>query len=435
TEMYEVTDTLIAAQQRFGVQSTYIIELLKSNAAPLKMLNLSFNEAVGLLAALEANGVNVARALMGLRSSAAKGIDVKKALRELAEIRDSTERTRRATEIFGSYAGPGLARVLEGGTEALDKFMLKLEDVRGKTKKASATIDESLSEQIGILRNNLALLSVELGRTLLPVMKSAVGIVKTLADTFQSLPAPIKGAIALMAGFVTVVSTVLGPLMLQIVALTWLSTNIGGLISVLGSLKVAMLGFSGSVWAAIGPLLPLIAIIGAVVGAILLLQDVMVKGWEKSYLGQFVAWLLEKLPPLKSAIDAVAGAINWLRGGFEWLSNAIGNFIEMVQNAWRIITENPVFKVAQMAFQFTPMGMGIKAATTLLTEHRHPTMGEILPTPSQLISAPTYQTTNQTTYNQPTTIIHKIEIKADRPEDIMKEFVRKLRLRHMANSV
>ena len=103
SQMYEVTDTLITAQQRFGVQSAYLIELLKSNAAPLKMLNLSFSEAVGLLAALEANGVNVARALMGLRSAAAKGIDVKKTLRELAEIRDSTERTRRATEIFGSY--------------------------------------------------------------------------------------------------------------------------------------------------------------------------------------------------------------------------------------------------------------------------------------------------------------------------------------------
>ncbi len=57
TKMYEVTDTLITAQQRFGVQSAYIIELLKNNAAPLKMLNLSFSEAVGLLSALEGNGI------------------------------------------------------------------------------------------------------------------------------------------------------------------------------------------------------------------------------------------------------------------------------------------------------------------------------------------------------------------------------------------
>ena len=159
-KMYEVTNTLITAQQRFGVQSAYIIELLKSNAAPLKMLNLSFSEAVGLLSALEANGVNVSRALMGLRSAAAKGIDVKKALRELVEIRDSTERTKKATEIFGSYAGPGLARVLEGETEALDRFMLKIDDIRGTTLKASATIDESLSEQLGILGNKLNLLKV-----------------------------------------------------------------------------------------------------------------------------------------------------------------------------------------------------------------------------------------------------------------------------------
>ncbi len=337
SQMYEVTDTLIAAQQRFGVQSAYLIELLKSNAAPLKMLNLSFSEAVGLLAALEANGVNVARALMGLRSAAAKGIDVKKTLRELAEIRDSTERTRRATEIFGSYAGPGLSRVLEGGTKALDKFMLKIDDVRGTTRKASETIDKSLSEQIDILKNNLTILAVEVGKALLPIMKGVVSILRTLTDTFEKLPAPTKGVIGVTAGLVTIASAVVGPLLVQAAAWGWLTEKIdlfakinrllqGGLFRSIGILKT----FAATLWSTLAPMLPWIALIGGLVAAILLLQDVMVKGWEKSYLGRFVNWLLERLPFLKLVAENVAKAINWLRQGVDWLTSMIGSFTTQI---------------------------------------------------------------------------------------------------------
>jgi phage-related minor tail protein len=399
SQMYEVTDTLIAAQQRFGVQSAYIIELLKSNAAPLKMLNLSFSEAVGLLSALEANGVNVSRALMGLRSAAAKGIDVKKALRELAEIEDSTERTRRAVEIFGSYAGPGLARVLEGGTEALDKFMLKMDDVRGTTKKASETIDKSLSEQIGILKNNLTILAVEIGKTLLPVMKKVVAILRTLTDTFEKLPTPIKGLIGVVAGLVTVVSAVVGPLLVQVAAITWLGLNYKLKATILG-LTTTLRTFAVSLWTTLAPLLLWIALIGGLIMAILLLQDVLVKGWERSYLGQFVNWLLEKLPFLKPIAEGVGNAINWMRQSIDWLSSEIGefvswiqqgldtlgplkyailgpagailflaqnfdkvtsaikNFITWIKNAWKTLTENPIFNLIKT---LTPFGAALKA--------------------------------------------------------------------------
>jgi len=241
----------------------------------------------------------------------------------------------------------------------------------------------------------------------LPVIESFANSLERITAWLRDLPAPIKAVIGTVGVLTTAVSGTIGPLMLQAAALAYLTQSLPSLIGTLSAIRIAMIGFTGSVWAAMGPLLPLIAIIGAVVGAVLLLQDVMVKGWEKSYLGQFVAWLLEKLPPLKSAIDAVAGAINWLKSQFEWLSNAV-----------------------RALFSFTPMGMGLKAATTLMTEHRLPTMGEILPTPSpRPISA---STTHQTVHNQPITI-HKIEVKADRPEDITKELVRKLRLKHLAN--
>jgi len=75
--------------------------------------------------------------------------------------------------------------------------------------------------------------------------------------------------------------------------------------------------------------------------------------------------------------------------------------------------------------------VGIRAGATLLTEYRLPSISELLPTPSLTASTTAYHTT-QTTYHQPITI-HKIEVRADKQEQITKELVRKLKLKHLAN--
>ena len=218
--------------------------------------------------------------------------------------------------------------MLEGGTKALDKFMLKIDDVRGTTRKASETIDKSLSEQIDILKNNLTILAVEVGKALLPIMKGVVSILRTLTDTFEKLPAPTKGVIGVTAGLVTIASAVVGPLLVQAAAWGWLTEKIdlfakinrllrGGLFRSIGILRT----FAATLWSTIAPMLPWIALIGGLVAAILLLQDVMVKGWEKSYLGRFVNWLLERLPFLKLVAENVAKAINWPRQGVDWFTS------------------------------------------------------------------------------------------------------------------
>ncbi|NPA71986.1 MAG: phage tail tape measure protein, partial [Gammaproteobacteria bacterium] len=432
TKIYEVTDILISAQQRFGVSAARLAELLYNNGAAMRKLGLTFNETVAILAAMESKGVNISRALLGLRSAIDKigGTDnFRKVLRELASIQDKSERTRRALEIFGSYAGPGIAAILDNGINGLNKYLLKLDEVRGTTLKASATIDQSLSEQLGILRNNLNLLKVELGTALLPVLKSVVKIVKRFVDAIQTLPAPVKGVLATLTALITIMSAVVGPILVQIAAISWLGSSLSQIIEVLSAVRFAMIGFASSVWTTLAPLLPLIAIIGAAVGAILILQDVLVKGWEKSYLGKFVNWLLKKLPFLKPIAEAVENAINWLRQGFDWLAKSIGETIHWIQQAidwmgplkylllgpvgpivylishidklesatssalsaiksawdatigfiiakinefiakvkqvWDFIAKSPIGKIAEFAFSLTPIGAGINFAKTI----------------------------------------------------------------------
>ena len=432
TKMYEVTDILIAAQQRFGVNAVRLAELLYYNGAAMRKLGLTFNETVAILAAMESKGVNISRALLGLRSAIDEigGTDnFRKVLRELASIQDKSERVRRALEIFGSYAGPGIATILDEGLDGLDKYLLKLDEVRGTTLKASATIDESLSEQLGILRNNLNLLKVELGTALLPVLKSVVRIVKSFAEAVQSLPAPIKGVLATLTALMTIISAAVGPILVQIATISWLGLNYMTLKTQILGAAGALRTFAVSAVSALAPLLPYIAIAGVVAGAILLLQDVLVKGWEKSYLGRFINWLSEKLPFLKVVFEGVGKAAAWVKEKFEWLSHAIGStittiqtafdklgtlkylllgpvggivylithidklrsatssaltaikslwdrtigwiiakideFITKIEQAWEFITKSPVGKVVEFTFGLTPIGVGINLAKTI----------------------------------------------------------------------
>ncbi|OYT34871.1 hypothetical protein B6U96_11855 [Archaeoglobales archaeon ex4484_92] len=90
-----------------------------------------------------------------------------------------------------------------------------------------------------------------------------------------------------MAGFTTIAASVVGPLFLQAAALTWLYTtitNIGGSYWSFSAIKSSNARFYWIYMATLAPLLPLIAGIGTLIGMILVLQDIMVKSWEHSWL-------------------------------------------------------------------------------------------------------------------------------------------------------
>ncbi|AIY89887.1 phage tail tape measure protein [Geoglobus acetivorans] len=248
---------------------------------------------------------------------------------------------------------------------------------------------ETLNEQLMKSRVAWQEFKKALAEGALPTIKAFTEGLEGLTAWLRDLPKPVKAVIGTFGVLATGVSAVVGPLLMQAAALALLKVQIiqlTGTTSLLAGLRVMMLGFASSVWAAIVPLLPIVAMIGAVVAAILLLQDVLVKGWDKSYLGKFVGWLLEKLPFLKSVAEAVGNAFNLLKRVFNWVTSSIKNLITWIQNAWKTLTESPVFKAVQGLLNLTPAGIGLKATTTMITEHRLPSLSEIVPKPAQMIS-------------------------------------------------
>ena len=74
---------------------------------------------------------------------------------------------------------------------------------------------------------------------MLPVLKSVVRIVKGFAEAVQSLPAPIKGVLATLTALIIVMSAVVGPILVQIAAISWLGLNYM-------TLKTQILGTAGA---------------------------------------------------------------------------------------------------------------------------------------------------------------------------------------------
>ena len=175
-----VSDTLIASQQRFGISTAETTRILGENAGTFAALGLSMEDAIALLSALAANGVNTSRAVMGLRSSIdafESPAEFQAALQDLAGIENATERAKAAMELFGAFGGPGLAKVMGEGRDALEQFKLSEEEVIGTTKRASEEFDKGIGVRLQLFK------------------KRVLGTVVEMAPFAQSL-----GGVTLMLG-------------------------------------------------------------------------------------------------------------------------------------------------------------------------------------------------------------------------------------------
>ena len=248
TNTSAVVDLLTAGQNRLGVQSLKLAGLATTSAGALSALGLNAEKSLGFLGAMESAGVNVSLALTGLRSAAIKfktPAEFRTTLIQLADMEDLNQRVAKATEVFGAFAGPGLAKLLGGGIEAIDKMSLSFEEVEGATKEAAAIIDATFNEQIAVMRNNLLLTAQEIGTAFLPVLKQIIEKITPIIDTFRVWIEDNQG---LVKAFVVVVATIgillatLGPLLIILGFAAQGFAVLIGLGPVLGTVLTFMLG-------------------------------------------------------------------------------------------------------------------------------------------------------------------------------------------------
>lgn len=346
----DVLDSTTYVAQETGVSVDDLMKKATDGAPQIKMLGLSFDEAVTLIGQMEQHGVDSSAALSGLTKAAGayakKGKTMTEGLKEtidsIKNSKSETEALSIAMEIFGAKKAPQMVDAIKRGALSFEEL--------GYTSQVSAGLVSSTYEstldpidKFKTAQNSVTLAMSELGATiaevLAPVFETLGYIVKGLAEWFSSLPGPIKEFVVIL-GTVITIAGVIAPIILTIQAV-----------------------FMSSFGAMIAAALPIIGIIAGVVTAIAAIVVIVQHLWETnegfreavttawnailevinavvseissfvmSIFGAVVAWWTENQELIRTSAETVWNAISTV------ILTVVQAISTVVQDVWGILT-------------------------------------------------------------------------------------------------
>ena len=218
SKLPDVLDDLAYAGQISGLSVTTLSNTLITGASSLQEMGLSLENAIGLLAKMELYGVEGTSTITAMRTAvknfAADGLDAQEALQdtitEIANMKDSSEATTKAVEVFGSKVGVDFARAIRDGAITTDTLTGSLDEAAG-TLERTAAAGESLSEKWEKANNKM---TVAFTQTLEPTIHDASAELAELwgnvGDFLSEHPNVVKALTAVGTGLGTVAIGVAG---------------------------------------------------------------------------------------------------------------------------------------------------------------------------------------------------------------------------------
>lgn len=238
----DVLDSTTYVAQGTGVSVDDLMKKATDGAPQIKMLGLSFDEAVTLIGQMEQHGVDSSAALSGLTKAAGaytkQGKSMKEGLKETIDAiknsKNETEAMSLAMEIFGVKKAPQMVDAIKRGT-------LSFEDLGYTAQVSAGLVSETYKNTLDPIdkfttaQNGLKIVMGEVGgaiaETFAPTLEVLVGIFKQVAEWIKALPGPIKQFVVIL-GTVVTVAGVLAPIFLTLqAAAVALGTSIGGMIA------------------------------------------------------------------------------------------------------------------------------------------------------------------------------------------------------------
>lgn len=237
-----VLDSTTFVAQATGVSVDDLMKKATDGAPQIKLLGLSFEEAVTLIGQLEQHGVDSSAALSGLTKAAGayakKGKSMTEGLKEtidsIKNSKSETEALSTAMEIFGAKKAPQMVDAIKRGALSFEEL--------GYTSQVSAGLVSSTYEstldpidKFKTAQNSATLAMSELGaaiaEVLAPVFEMLGNIVKGFAEWFGGLPAPIKEFVVVMGTVVAIVGVIVPIFLTLQAAATALEISIGAMIT------------------------------------------------------------------------------------------------------------------------------------------------------------------------------------------------------------
>lgn len=355
-DLSKVLDSTTFVAQATGVSVDDLMKKATDGAPQIKLLGLSFEEAVTLVGQLEQHGVDSSAALSGLTKAAGvyakQGKSMNEGLKQtidsIKNSKSETEALNIAMEIFGAKKAPQMV-------DAIKRGALSFEDL-GKTAQESAglvsnTYEATLDpiDKFQTAQNSVTLAMSEVGaaiaEVLAPVFEMLGNIVKQVAEWFSGLPGPIKEFVVILGTVVTVVG-ILVPIFLTLqAAATALELSIGGMIAA----ALPIIGTAAAIAAAVAAVVVILkylwetnegfrnavtavweaisSVINTVVGEI--------SNFIMSIFGTVVTWWTENQELIRSITDAVWTGISAIISA---AMTVLGPLIEGAWNNIQIIT-------------------------------------------------------------------------------------------------
>ena len=341
----DVLDILNKAAQNTGTDVNKLTSDLTANATALQEMGFGLNTSVGFLANLSKQGVDASSVMTGLKTAlknATKdGKSMGQAMQELmGKIKGAKSETKAmqiASELFGSKAGPAMAKAIREGRLSFDELANSIKDYGDSVDSTfEATLDPF--DQFKTTLNELKIVGMDLVNAAAPLIKSLAGGLKNavsgLRAAWEGLSPQMQETIIKLAGVAAAVGPVLvvgGKLVSGIGNLMLLAPK---LVGAFGAVKTAMTALWGVM--AANPIALIIAAIAALVAAFIYCWN-NVKGFKEFFLN---AWDAIK--------QGVSNAAEWIRNAIQNIGDWFSNLGQNALNWGRDLIQNFINGIKQM---------------------------------------------------------------------------------------
>lgn len=347
-------DTMNAVGQRTGINMDELSSSMVKNSASLQQMGFSAADAANFLGNVEMSGADTSQVMSGLTKALANATAEGKPMNAaLAEIQNSmvnagseTEGLQVAYDLFGKKAGAAIYQACKTGSLSFETLGTSMNDNLGNVDDTyERTLDGTDKFKTGM--NRLKVAGAELGEaigdTLAPMIEKAGNKITEVTKRFSEMSPHTKDMIVKIG----LIAAVLGP---ALVIIGTLISSIGTIVGAIGTFISFLGGLSGAASAAgggialfSGPLLPLVGIIGGVVGAGVLLY----KNWDtiKEKAGEIKDKISGKWKEIKKetkeswnhAADSVKESLSKIK---EKTKTSIENARDTVKAGWENVKSN-----------------------------------------------------------------------------------------------
>lgn len=193
----ELLDKLTLSHQRYGGSIGGSLSALASLGPALTAANMGLDDGIALLNLFNSAGIDAAKAPQALNKALAQvksPAELRILINDITATEDPFLRAQKASELFGTKAGPQLAQALAQGN--LDDFTVSMEDAAGATETAAAAIEDSFGNRAKLALKGFSGALAEVGTNMGDLLTVAALLGPSLTSKISAAAGGIAGALA-----------------------------------------------------------------------------------------------------------------------------------------------------------------------------------------------------------------------------------------------